>query len=301
MITKYSRLPYFCTVTETKKRNEAPDETARALTRMLGEEVAVLSCEETQINAWIQASRLTPEPTAVAGQESHGRMLLLPLSEGQQAVHLFYFFFPKDGDCRIVSLRIHPDFFMQWTQNWEETEPVFRAGQTTEQQFAIDPQMLLLLDAVFAQPPSASPFATALLRTETALHLLRRTIEAIHIPFTVCAVPACRFLAIDAEREKILAARDLLLAGTERPLTIKELARKVAMNECYLKKGFKALTGKTVHEFQHERRMARAVELLRSGGSTVSDVAIELGFLSISHFSTAFKKATGMKACELLR
>ncbi len=278
------------------------DEADRILARVLGREVVILSRQEQAINRWIAASLLELEPTAVADTDSHGRMLLLPIDAEQQAIHLFYFFAPQEGaERRMIQLRLHPEFFRQWAEDLRATEPLFRFDQTTEQQFSIDPQLLLLLDALFTTPASVSPLAAALLRTETAFSLLRRTVEAITVPFNPCAVPACRFLALDAEREKILAARDLLLAGTERPLTIKELARKVAMNECYLKKGFKALTGKTVHEFQHERRMARAVELLRSGNSTVSDVALELGFLSISHFSTAFKKATGIKACELLK
>lgn len=277
------------------------DETTRVLHQVLGEEVVVLEREEVAINNWISAEALAIEPSAVADRDHHGRMLLLPIDDNRQALRIFYFFAPTDTEARIIVLSVHPDFFTQWIADWRTAEPAFRFDHTTEQQFAIDPQMLLLLDALFAAPPVGSPFAAALLHTETALHLLRRTVEAIYVPFTACPVPACRFLAIDAEREKVLSARDILLAGTERPLTIKELARKVAMNECYLKKGFKALTGKTVHEFQHERRMARAIELLQSGNSTVSDVALELGFLSISHFSTAFKKATGMKACELLK
>ena len=86
----------------------------------------------------------------------------------------------------------------------------------------------------------------------------------------------------------------------DSPLTIKELSRKVAMNECYLKKGFKALTGKTIHEYTQELRIAKAKDLLKQDGVSVSDVANTLGYSSISHFSTAFKKATGLKPCELL-
>jgi AraC-like DNA-binding protein len=86
----------------------------------------------------------------------------------------------------------------------------------------------------------------------------------------------------------------------DKPLTIKELSRKVAMNECYLKKGFKTLMGKTINEYQQELRITRAKELLQQQGQTVSEVAGALGYSSISHFSTAFKKATGMKPCELL-
>jgi AraC-like DNA-binding protein len=40
--------------------------------------------------------------------------------------------------------------------------------------------------------------------------------------------------------------------------------------------------------------------MLQQEGQTVSEVAGALGYSSISHFSTAFKKATGMKPCELL-
>ena len=72
------------------------------------------------------------------------------------------------------------------------------------------------------------------------------------------------------------------------------------MNECYLKKGFKALVGKTIHEYQQEIRISRAKILLREQGKTVTEVANTLGYSSISHFSTAFKRVTGLKPCELL-
>jgi AraC-like DNA-binding protein len=97
-----------------------------------------------------------------------------------------------------------------------------------------------------------------------------------------------------------MEARRVVEMHFDNPLTIKELSRKVAMNECYLKKGFKALTGKTIHEYTQDLRISKAKEMLQQQGLSVSDVANTLGFSSISHFSTAFKKATGMKPCELL-
>ncbi len=132
------------------------------------------------------------------------------------------------------------------------------------------------------------------------MHLLRRALECITIPFTACQVPACRFLAYESEREKIQEARLILDRHIDRPHTIRELARKVAMNECYLKKGFKTIVGKTIHEYQQELRINKAKELLQQDGLSVTDVANTLGFSSISHFSTAFKRVTGMKPCELL-
>jgi AraC family transcriptional regulator len=111
---------------------------------------------------------------------------------------------------------------------------------------------------------------------------------------------ACKFLANEADREKISKAREVLLEHIGEPITIKELSRKVAMNECYLKKGFKELFGTTIFDFYQSQRMEHARYLLYEKGLSVTEVSLMLGYSSISHFSTAFKKHTGLKPCDLL-
>lgn len=111
---------------------------------------------------------------------------------------------------------------------------------------------------------------------------------------------SCKFLANEADREKISLARDVLLQHIGKPLTIKELSRKAAINECYLKKGFKEMYGTTIFDFFQSQRMEHAKYLLYEKGLTVTEVSASLGYSSISHFSTAFKKHTGIKPCELL-
>lgn len=110
----------------------------------------------------------------------------------------------------------------------------------------------------------------------------------------------CKFLANEADREKIIQAREILLQHIGEPLTIKELSRKVAINECYLKKGFKEMFGTTIFDFYQGQRMEHARYLLYEKGLSVTEVSVMLGYSSISHFSTAFKKHTGLKPCELL-
>jgi AraC-like DNA-binding protein len=110
----------------------------------------------------------------------------------------------------------------------------------------------------------------------------------------------CKFLANEADREKILNAREILIQHIGEPITIKELSRKVAINECYLKKGFKEMFGTTIFDFYQSQRMEHARYLLYEKGLSVTDVSAMLGYSSISHFSTAFKKHTGLKPCELL-
>jgi AraC family transcriptional regulator len=110
----------------------------------------------------------------------------------------------------------------------------------------------------------------------------------------------CKFLANEADREKIVRAREILLSQIGEPLTIKALSRKVAINECYLKKGFKEMFGTTIFDFYQGQRMEHARYLLYEKGLSVTEVSVMLGYSSISHFSTAFKKHTGLKPCELL-
>ncbi len=110
----------------------------------------------------------------------------------------------------------------------------------------------------------------------------------------------CKFLEDERGRDTIVKARELLLKHIGDPITIKELARKVATNECYLKKGFKEMFGTTIFDFYQGQRMEHAKFLLYDKGLSVTDVSSLLGYSSISHFSTAFKKHTGLKPCELL-
>ncbi|WP_298298963.1 AraC family transcriptional regulator [Hydrotalea sp.] len=112
---------------------------------------------------------------------------------------------------------------------------------------------------------------------------------------------SCKFLSDQRSKEQIYQARDLLLQHIGNPVTIKELSRKVAMNECYLKKGFKEIFGTTIFDFYQQQRMEHAKYLLYEKGLSVTDVSALLGYSSISHFSAAFKKHTGLKPCDLLK
>jgi len=110
----------------------------------------------------------------------------------------------------------------------------------------------------------------------------------------------CKFLEDERGRNAIAQAREILLQHIGDPITIKDLAREVATNESYLKKGFKEMFGTTIFDFYQSQRMEHAKYLLYDKGLSVTDVSALLGYSSISHFSTAFKKHTGIKPCDLL-
>jgi AraC-like DNA-binding protein len=229
--------------------------------------------------------------------EERGALMCLPVSDDAFSLQLAYVLGGEEGG-EAICLQVDPEFFAQWPTTVFSKEAAFRFDRTAEHELRLDTASASLLAQLIA--PRKSGFGETLHQMEIALHLLRKAIEQVSHPFAPCPVPACRFLAHESEREKILKARDILDAHYDEKLTIKALARKVAMNECYLKKGFKTLTGSTIHEYTASRRIATAKHMLQTEGRSVTDVAAKLGYSSISHFSTAFKKATGLKPCELL-
>lgn len=292
-------MPTFATVARVKDhkivvKQEAPIE------RILGQQAQVLDREQLFTNNMVYAEHIKVNFTEESWPEEHARLNLFPIADDQFCLQLLYLKHtaqPETAD--IYWVEFQPEFFDQYPLDMLVAEQPFRFDQITEQQFNICKQSELLLGQL-QYANSISAFTKALQQTETITHLLRRALETINVPFTACPVPACRFLAHESEREKVVEARNIIQDNLDNPLTIKELSRRVAMNECYLKKGFKALVGKTIHEYTQSLRIAKAKEMLQTG-MTVSDVANELGYSSISHFSTAFKKATGTKPCELLQ
>lgn len=268
--------------------------------RILGQQAEVLNRTALPINNFISTEYIEVTYPENTWPEEHARLNLFPIADERFCVQLMYLQIDEKQEIgQICWLEFKPEFFDQYPIDALTADKPFRFDRVTEQQFSICTQSDELLTRLLnVEKPTA--FTQILQQTETATQLLRRAMECIAVPFAVCPVPACRFLANDTERDKVVEAQLVIRQHLDNPFTIKELSRKVAMNECYLKKGFKALTGKTIHQYTQDLRIAKAKELLSKDGLSVSDVANSLGYSSISHFSTAFKKATGTKPCELL-
>ena len=273
-----------------------PQNTFAAVNQTLKRAAAFVPEEAIYINETVQAALHRQHHEGPALPEDKGRMLFLPIDDEAYDIQLFLR--PDDADDAVLSINYLPAFLAQWPVAAFVKERAFAAHESTEVWFDVNAQIAQAAANLCA--PYDEPALEHLLRqTERATLLLRLVTQQINLPFAACPVPACRFLAHDSEREKIFKARAILDAEFDEGISVKGLARRVAMNECYLKKGFKTLIGKSIHEYILSRRTEAAHEMLRTGRS-VTEVAALLGYSSISHFSTAFKKATGMKPCELL-
>ena len=77
------------------------------------------------------------------------------------------------------------------------------------------------------------------------------------------------------------------------PITISELSSVSGLNRVYLCRYFKALTGFTCNAYIRRLRLDHAIQLLKEGDNSISDVSMKLGY-SPKYFSTLFKKTYGV-------
>ncbi|RBL92501.1 helix-turn-helix transcriptional regulator [Chitinophaga flava] len=95
------------------------------------------------------------------------------------------------------------------------------------------------------------------------------------------------------EKERILYAREYLLSHMAEPPSLEQLATIAGINTFKLKNGFKELFNNTVFGVLADVRLSTAKERILSG-EAIKDVAEELGYSSVQHFGTAFRKKFGI-------
>lgn len=77
------------------------------------------------------------------------------------------------------------------------------------------------------------------------------------------------------------------------PPALEQIAREVGCSPFYLSRTFSKEMGQTIPQYVRQLRMEKAAELLRTGDFNVTEVALEVGYNSLSHFSAAFHQTYG--------
>lgn len=97
-----------------------------------------------------------------------------------------------------------------------------------------------------------------------------------------------------ATKDGIHEVEVLLSAHWHERLQLTELARRAGLSVFHLCRAFHAATGRTIHQYRLQLRLRAAVEHLRRRPSSIVDVALEAGFCSHSHFTSAFRREFGV-------
>ncbi|MBL0387223.1 methylphosphotriester-DNA--protein-cysteine methyltransferase family protein [Tumebacillus sp. ITR2] len=120
------------------------------------------------------------------------------------------------------------------------------------------------------------------------------TDEAVNQGFRPCKRCRPEELAWRGAGEEVVAlVKGLMQARFAEALSLELLAEEVKMSPHHVHRVFKRETGQTPGEFLLEVRMRAAKELLRTTEWSVTEVAGQVGFVNLSHFSTVFHEQTG--------
>lgn len=106
------------------------------------------------------------------------------------------------------------------------------------------------------------------------------------------------YIKNEYDKERILYARDYLLTHMDAPPGLEKLAAIVGMNVLKLKCGFKELFGVPPFTYLAEMRLEMARTALKRKQKTVTQIAFELGYASLQHFSGAYKKKYGVSPAK---
>ena len=94
------------------------------------------------------------------------------------------------------------------------------------------------------------------------------------------------------DRAKLVLTSDLA-----RRWTLAEIAAEVRCSPVYLTQVFQQVEGMPLNRYQLRLRLARALDLIAQYDD-LTNLSLELGFCSHSHFSASFREAYGRSPSE---
>jgi len=129
------------------------------------------------------------------------------------------------------------------------------------------------------------------------LFLLSKSIELLVLCAESCMLALNKkqeFVRTPADKEKIIAVRDLINQRISDPPSLTQISRSVGLNEYKLKRGFKEMFSTTVFGYLTEQRLLLAQQYLKDTQKTAAEISFELGYSTPQHFNNVFKKRFGI-------
>jgi AraC family transcriptional regulator len=94
-------------------------------------------------------------------------------------------------------------------------------------------------------------------------------------------------------------ARAMLAARYGERLSLDDIAREVHVSPFHLAHRFRARTGVGLHGYRTHLRLREALRRIAEPGISLTDLALELGFASHSHFTDTFRRTFGRPPSEV--
>lgn len=101
-------------------------------------------------------------------------------------------------------------------------------------------------------------------------------------------------LVIIPEYENVVKARDYLISNWQNPPSIKQLSQYMGMSPTKAKMLFRQVFGYPPHQYFKKKKMEVAYQLIKETNLDISEISYQLGYGSLSHFSSDFKRYYGI-------
>jgi AraC-like DNA-binding protein len=101
--------------------------------------------------------------------------------------------------------------------------------------------------------------------------------------------------AADLQRlARLRLAKDVLDRSYAEPLDLRLIADAAGYSPFHFARAFRDVYGQTPGRYLTQRRIERAMALLRSANLTVTEVCLQVGFSSLGSFSARFREVVGV-------
>ena len=123
--------------------------------------------------------------------------------------------------------------------------------------------------------------------------------SAINFLFGLLLIQICRNASItpkESEEEfnpRMEKIRLYLEKHYTEPVRLKQLCELSGLKETNLCQQFKRYTGLSIGNYLKQRRLAAAMQQLRTTSNKIITICYDCGFPEINHFNQTFRKATG--------
>lgn len=85
------------------------------------------------------------------------------------------------------------------------------------------------------------------------------------------------------------------------PLYVKQIASAIGLTPSSLQSAFQRALGMSCMQYLKALRLSHAKALLAGGDARVTEIALAVGFETLSHFNTSFRSSIGMSPTEYMR
>jgi AraC-like DNA-binding protein len=92
---------------------------------------------------------------------------------------------------------------------------------------------------------------------------------------------------------RLLRARDAMDRAYAEPLDVRAVAAVAHISQAHFSRSFRAAFGETPHRYLQRRRVERSMFLLRETDRSVTDICLDVGFMSLGTFSRTFREIIG--------